>query len=74
MLFVPSRPVWAQVYKDCVHRNSWRDQELIAVTRHTLELALSAMRERMSNDYYHNTGAAAEEIREVLRAHGDPVR
>lgn len=58
------------MYKDSVHKNTWHDQELISVTRHTLELALSALRRQMAEDYYHNHGAAATEIYEVLRAHG----
>lgn len=63
---VPNRPVWAEVYKDCSHVPSWRDQDLVSVTRETLRLSLSALKEIMAKDYYHNYGAAAREIGEVL--------
>jgi hypothetical protein len=63
---VPNRPVWAEVYRNCVHTPSWKDQELVAVTRETLRLAQSALRQLNAADYYHNYGAAEREIIEVL--------
>lgn len=66
---VPNRPVWAEVYRDTAHTSSWRDQELLSVTRETLQLARGALLHVMAQDYYHNHGAAEQEISEVLAAH-----
>lgn len=65
---VPSRPVWAEVYKNCAHDARWQDQELLEVTRETLRLSLSALREVISQDAYHNYMAAADEIDQVMKA------
>ncbi len=55
------RPVWAEVYKGCVHTPD-RDQFLLNITRETLRLAASALRKQCEEDYYHNYGAALNEI------------
>jgi len=66
-------PVWAQVYQGCAHTPDWRDQELIAVTRHTLHLAHSALQAQNARDYYHNYGAAEREIANALAAYVSKV-
>jgi hypothetical protein len=66
------RPDWVKVYRvrgyEC---NVMPDiaGELLTVTRETLRLALSALREQNGKDYYDNYGAAAQEIERVLRGH-----
>jgi len=66
-LRVPERPVWAKIYKGSAHTPSWQDQQLVAVTRHTLHLARSALRTQNAMDYYDNYGAAEREINEALQ-------
>jgi len=56
------RPVWCDIIDDAKPRS----QELCSVTLETARLALSAIREQNMRDYYHNYGAAARELREVL--------
>lgn len=43
-----------------------RANEIVAVTRGSLHIALALMKEAMARDYYHTTAAAAEEIDHVL--------
>lgn len=59
------RPNWIEVYRNVAHTYD-RDDELVIVTRETLRLAASAIREANYRDYYHNFGAAEHEILEVL--------
>lgn len=55
---------WRQIYG---YDNSRNAQELVSVTRHTAELALSALQSSLSVEYYHNVAAACRELREVLQ-------
>jgi len=64
---VPNRPVWLKVYEGFgANSVTWKDQQLVSVTRHTLQLAQSALQDTCGKDYYHNYGAALAEIIEVL--------
>lgn len=59
------RPDWFKIMKgstfDNLHAN-----ELVSVTKETARLALSALRQKNAEDYYHNNGAAAGELQRVL--------
>lgn len=69
-----TRPDWAHIYKDCVGPDaSERPQELVLVTRHTLELAASAIDQQQREDSYHNFAAAHLEITEVLAQLADEL-
>jgi hypothetical protein len=59
------RPVWANVYKNVAHTPD-RDQFLLSVTRESLRLAASCLRAQCEEDYYHNYGAALNEIEYAL--------
>lgn len=63
------RPDWVKIYRvpgyEC-HVMPDVAGELLSATRETLRLALSALDEQNKQDYYHNYGAAAEELRRVL--------
>jgi hypothetical protein len=52
--------------KGCAHVYN-RDNDLLPVTRETLRLALGLLRKQNSEDYYHNYGAAEEEIRAAVK-------
>lgn len=63
------RPDWPEIYRvrgyEC---NVMPDVagELLSATRETLRLALSALDAQNAQDYYHNYGAAADELRRIL--------
>lgn len=59
------RPIWLEVYRGCAHTPD-RDNFLLSVTRETLRLAASVLKRQCEEDYYHNYGAALEEIRNAL--------
>lgn len=60
------RPHWAKIYeKDFFGQDG--DQQLLTVTRESLRLAASALRESISRDAYHNSMAASREIEAVLK-------
>lgn len=62
------RPDWKKVYSGCVPPlDIERAQETVVVTREAARLALSALQESGERDYYHNSGAAAGEIRDALQ-------
>jgi hypothetical protein len=56
-----ARPVWKDIYEG-VHHKPDGDQDLIAVTRETLRLALSAIAASQMREAYHNYQAAWQEI------------
>lgn len=59
------RPHWAKVYeKDFFGQDG--DRQILTVTRETLRLAASALRQNLAQDYYHNGGNALREIESVL--------
>lgn len=63
------RPDWCEIYR--VRGYECRVMpdvagELLTVTRETLRLALSALDKQNAEDFYHNYGAAARELRRVL--------
>lgn len=64
---IAARPDWTRVYRDVAHIPD-RDSDLIPVTRETLRLALHALQKQNEQDYYHNYGAAANELYIVLGA------
>ena len=65
------RPDWNDIYKNtCGGPEPERNQELVTVTRETLRLAQAALRKMNEDDYYHNNGAAEQEIRAMLAANG----
>lgn len=59
------RPIWKDVYEGCFHRPDG-DQDLIAVTRETLRIALSAIADSQRREAYHNYQAAWQEIASEL--------
>lgn len=59
-------PNWAEVYKGCVGPTSEAPQQMLAVTRHTLELASSAISSVMEREAYHNYAAAHAELHAAL--------
>lgn len=62
------RPDWPKIYKGSSrHSLPDVDGELLAVSRETLRLSLSALHNVMEQDYYHNYGAAAAELKRVLK-------
>jgi hypothetical protein len=68
-------PNWKSIYAVSCHQED-RDGELIAVTRETLRLASHALRKQNEEDYYHNYGAAEQEIiaaLSLLSARGDEI-
>lgn len=62
------RPNWTDVYQNPreTFERSRQMAELVAVTRHTLELARSAIDHQQGEDYYHNFAAARDEIERAL--------
>ncbi len=62
-----ARPVWAHVYRGVVHTPDG-DNDLIPVTRETLRLAFHALQKQNEQDYYHNYGAASNELYMLLGA------
>lgn len=54
-------PHWKSIYEVSCHEYD-RDDEFIAVTRETLRLAAHGLRKLNEADYYHNYGAAEQEI------------
>lgn len=62
------RPDWFEVMKGCAFpvENHLHANELVSVTRETARLSLGALSNIMAQDYYHNHGAAAEELKHVL--------
>lgn len=62
-----ARPNWERLYRDVAHTSD-RDNDLILVTRETLRLALHALQRQNEQDYYHNYGAAANELYILLGA------
>lgn len=64
---ISARPDWARVYRGVIHTPDG-DSDLIPVTRETLRLALHALQKQNEEDYYHNYGAAANELYIVLEA------
>lgn len=63
------RPNWEEIYKDAVHTPD-RDSDPVVVTRETARLARSALQEQNARDYYHNYGAAQDELSRVLALSG----
>lgn len=59
------RPDWFKIMKGCTFDNLHAN-ELVSVTKETARLALSALRQKNAEDYYHNNGAAAGELQRVL--------
>lgn len=55
------QPDWRSVYENVAHTNDG-DQDIIGVTRETLRLAQSAIRQSQSRDAYHNYDAAEREL------------
>ena len=64
---IAARPDWAHVYRGVAHTPNG-DNDLITVTRETLRLALHALQKQNEQDYYHNYGAAANELYVLLGA------
>jgi hypothetical protein len=64
---VVDRPNWNEVMKGCGGCRT-DDNALVSVTKGTLRIAASALREQNGRDYYHNYGAAETEALAVLRA------
>lgn len=60
------RPDWCLIYDGRETVLPDVAGELLTVTRETLRLALSALQKQNEEDYYHNSGMAAEELRHVL--------
>ena len=60
------RPLWSDVYGYGHTPN--RDQDLVPITRESLRLALSAIKEGQRRDAYHNYQAAWREIEAALDA------
>jgi hypothetical protein len=54
-------PDWRAIYEVSRHEYD-RDNEPLTVTRETLRLASHALRKQNEDDYYHNYGAAEQEI------------
>lgn len=63
--FKGQRPDWERVYNGCAHAPD-RDQQLVTVTRETARLAHSALQEINAQDFYHNNGAAQNELNDAL--------
>lgn len=61
------RPHWPDVYAGCAFTPD-RDHDLVPVTRESLRLALSAIKESQRRDAYHNYQAAWQEIEAALNA------
>jgi hypothetical protein len=55
------RPDWEKLYG---YRSDHmaKAQELVVVTRHTAELAMSALKERLARDWYNNSARACQEL------------
>lgn len=64
------RPDWNEIYKDCVGGGE-RPNELVSVTRETLRLSQHALRKMNEDDYYHNNGAAEQEIIAALKSRSE---
>ena len=60
------RPDWFKLMKGSVF-NHMQANELVTVTHETARLALGVLKAQNERDYYHNYGAAADELREVLK-------
>lgn len=60
-----SKPSWNEIYRNVAHVYD-RDDELITISRETARLALSALRQIMADEAYHNQMAAAFELQKVL--------
>jgi hypothetical protein len=60
-----SRPNWNQSMAGCGGAEP-HDNEPVIITRGTARLALPAIEAELAADYYHNSRAAAEELRAVL--------
>ena len=58
------RPNWFEIYG--YEPSTPRAQELVSVTRHTADLAMSALKDRMEKMYYHNDAFACRELDNVL--------
>jgi hypothetical protein len=59
------RPDWSKVY-DGSNRDFAIAQQLLLVTRETLALSRSSIRQCNEQDYYHNRGAAERELTALL--------
>jgi DNA-binding MarR family transcriptional regulator len=60
-------PDWKTVYAGCVPPlDIERAREPVLVTRETARLAHSALQQQNEQDFYHNYGAAQQELKEVL--------
>jgi hypothetical protein len=59
------RPDWSKVY-DGSNRDFGVAQQLLLVTRETLALSRSSIRQCNEQDYYHNRGAAERELTALL--------
>lgn len=64
-------PDWESLTHGIAHEPD-RDQEMIAVTRETLRIAKIHLRKANSEDYYHTSGAAEDEIRSALEQEVTP--
>jgi hypothetical protein len=62
-----ARANWINVYRETAHIYD-RDNEMVYITRETARLAKSALDRQNESDYFHNYGAAARELSEVLKA------
>lgn len=60
-----TRPDWKKLYG--YEPSTPRPQELVSVTRHTADLAASALKDRMAKEYYHNDAAACHELESELK-------
>lgn len=59
-------PDWQEIYEGTPHTRD-RDQELVAVSRETLRLAISTMQKSQERDAYHNIAAAVCEAVAALK-------
>jgi len=61
------RPDWPTIYKGTARFSlPDKDNALVTVTRETLRIAKGCIATQMEQDYYHNYGAAYNEILKVL--------
>ena len=61
------RPEWPAIYDGVAKTLNGDENDLHLVTQETLRLAVNALRKQNAEDYYHNYGAAEQEILQILR-------